>query len=141
TGVELTVSGKVLRKKIGWQTQLTVAFNKNKITSYPQDEDPTENYGYYQTSAAPGSAIGAFWGYNALGVYSSTDEVQVENGVNNVHPFQGGDIIFEDVDQNGVIDEGDMKVIGNSNPDFFGGFSNTFSYKNFDLNIFVDFAL
>ncbi|MCS3795044.1 SusC/RagA family TonB-linked outer membrane protein [Niastella sp. OAS944] len=141
TGVELTVSGKVLKKKLGWQTQLTVAFNKNKITSYPQGEDPTENYGYYQTSAAPGSAIGAFWGYNALGVYSSTDEVQVKNGVNNVHPFQGGDIVFEDVDQNGVIDEGDMKVIGNSNPDFFGGFSNTFSYKNFDLNIFVDFAL
>jgi hypothetical protein len=65
----------------------------------------------------------------------------VKNGTNNAHPFQGGDIIFEDVDNNGVIDEGDMKVIGNSNPDFFGGFSNTFSYKNVDLNIFVDFAL
>lgn len=141
TGIELSVSARVLKKKLGWQTQLTAAFNKNEIRSYPQGEDPIENYGYYQTTAAPGSAVGAFWGYNALGVYSSTDEVQVRNGASNTHPFQGGDIIFEDVDQNGIIDEGDMKVIGNSNPDFFGGFSNTFSYKNFDLNIFMDFAL
>lgn len=141
TGVELTVSGKVLKKAIGWQTRLTAAFNKNKILSYPQGEDPIENYGQYKTTAAPGNAIGAFFGYNAIGVYRSTDEVQVKNGANNAHPFQGGDIIFEDVDKNGVIDEGDMKVIGNSNPDLFGGFSNTFSYKNFDLNIFVDFAL
>lgn len=141
TGVELSVSARVLKKKLGWQTQLTAAFNKNEIRSYPQGEDPIENYGYYQTTAVPGSAVGAFWGYNALGVYSSTDEVQVRNGASNTHPFQGGDIIFEDVDQNGIIDEGDMKVIGHSNPDFFGGFSNTFSYKNFDLNIFLDFAL
>jgi TonB-linked SusC/RagA family outer membrane protein len=141
TGVELAVSGKVLKKVVGWQTQLTVAFNKNKIRSYPQGEDPTENHERYQTTAAPGSSIGAFWGYNAIGVYRSMADVQVKNGANNAHPFQGGDIIFEDVDQNGVIDEGDMKVIGNSNPDLFGGFSNTFSYKNVDLTIFVDFAL
>jgi TonB-dependent starch-binding outer membrane protein SusC len=140
SGVEFAVSGKVLQKVVGWQTQLTAAFNKNKILSYPQGEDPIENNEHYQTTFAPGSSIGAFWGYNAIGVYRSTDEVQVRNGANNAHPFQGGDIIFEDVDQNGVIDERDMKVIGNSNPDLFGGFSNTFSYKNFDLNIFVDFA-
>lgn len=141
TGVEFSVSARVLKKKSGWQTQLTAAFNKNEIRSYPQGEDPIENEVQYQTTAAPGAAAGAFWGYNALGVYSSTDEVQVRNGAGNAHPFQGGDIIFEDVDQNGIIDEGDMKVIGNSNPDLFGGFSNTFSYKNFDLNIFMDFAL
>jgi TonB-dependent starch-binding outer membrane protein SusC len=141
TGVELSVSGKVLQKVVGWQTRLTAAFNRNKILSYPQGEDPIENNDHYQTTFAPGSSIGAFWGYNAIGVYASTDEVQVKNGAGNGHPFQGGDIIFEDVDNNGVIDEEDMKVIGNSNPDVYGGFSNTFSYKNFDLNIFVDFAL
>jgi TonB-linked SusC/RagA family outer membrane protein len=141
TGVELSVSGKILTKVVGWQTNLTAAFNKNKITSYPQGEDPIENHGQYQTTYATGNATGAFWGYNVIGVYRSTDEVQVKNGASNTHPFQGGDIIFEDVDQNGIIDEGDMKVIGNNNPDVFGGFSNTFSYKKFDLNIFVDFAL
>lgn len=141
TGVELSLSGKILKKALGWQTQLTAAFNKNEIRSYPEGEDPTESFGQYQTSYAPGNAIGAFWGYNAIGVYSSTDEVTVKNGADNMHPFQGGDIIFEDVDNNGIIDEGDKKVIGSSNPDVFGGFANTFSYKNFDLNIFIDFAL
>jgi TonB-linked SusC/RagA family outer membrane protein len=141
TGVELTVSGKVLRKKLGWQTLLTGAFNRNEIRRTPRGQDPSVNYGHYQSNGAAGNAIGAFWGYHAMGVYRSTTDVTVKNGESNAHPFQGGDIIFEDVDKNGIIDERDMKVIGNSNPDFFGGFSNTFSYKNFDLNIFVDFAL
>lgn len=141
TGVELSVSGKVGKKVFNWQTRLTAAFNKNEILSAPQGQDAAVNYGHYQGSAAAGNAVGAFWGYQALGVYRSTAEVQVKNGVNNAVPFQGGDIIFEDVDKNGVIDERDRKVIGNSNPDVYGGFSNTFSYKNFDLNIFFDFAL
>ncbi len=111
TGVELSVSGKSIEKVISWQTRLTAAFNKNEIRSYPQGEDPIQSHEQYQTSFAPGNATGAFWGYNAIGVYSSTNEVQVRNGANDAHPFQGGDIIFEDVDQNGIIDEGDMKVI------------------------------
>ena len=141
TGVELSVSGKVLRKKFGWHTLLTGAFNKNQIIRAPKGQDPAVSYGHYQSNGAPGNAIGAFWGYNAIGVYRSTADVNVKNGENNGHPFQGGDIIFEDVDKNGVIDERDMKLLGKSNPDFFGGFSNTFTYKSFDLNIFVDFAM
>jgi TonB-linked SusC/RagA family outer membrane protein len=141
TGVELTVSGKVLRKKLGWQTLLAGTFNKNEIRKTPQGQNAAVSYGHYQTNGASGNSIGAFWGYNAIGVYRSTADVTVKNGESNAQPFQGGDIIFEDADKNGVIDERDMKVIGNSNPDFYGGFSNTFSYKNFDLNVFVDFAV
>jgi hypothetical protein len=130
-----------LTKKLGWQTLLTGAFNRNEIRRTPRGQDPLVNYGQYQINGAPGNAPGAFWGYHAIGVYRSTSDVTVRNGESNAHPFQGGDIIFEDVDNNGIIDERDMKVIGNSNPGFFGGFSNTFTYKNFDLNIFVDVAL
>ena len=141
TGVELSVSGKVLTGKFGWQTNLTTAYNKNTILKHPQNQDPVMNLGGYQSSFAAGSSVGAFYGYNALGVYRSTADVQVRNGADNINPFRGGDIIFEDADKNGVIDERDKKIIGNSNPDLFGGFANVFSYKNFDLNVFVDFAL
>src|SRR5690606_16193954 len=77
----------------------------------------------------------------AIGVYANSTDVKPKNGAANAVPFQGGDIMFEDVDENGVIDEGDRKVLGNSSPDFFGGFSNNFSYGRFDLNVFVDFSL
>jgi hypothetical protein len=67
--------------------------------------------------------------------------VQVKNGAGNAHPFQGGDIIFEDVNNDGVIDENDKKVIGNVNPKVFGGFINNFTCGSFDLSVFTDFAV
>jgi TonB-linked SusC/RagA family outer membrane protein len=139
-GVELALGGKIMAGNFGWQANFIAAYNKNKILSMPEKILPAVNYGSYSGFQQAGTAIGAFYGYNAIGVYSSTSNVNVKNGVSNVNPFQGGDIIFEDVDNNGIIDERDQKVIGNSNPDFFGGFSNTFSYKGFDLNVFMDFA-
>jgi TonB-linked SusC/RagA family outer membrane protein len=141
TGVELSISAKVLKGKLSWQTGIVAAYNKNKILSQPQNQDPLFNFGSYQSSAARGSSIGSFYGYNAIGVYRTTAEVTLKNGADNNNPFRGGDIIFEDVDKNGIIDQADKKVIGNSNPKFFGGFSNLFSYKKFDLTVFMDFAV
>jgi TonB-dependent starch-binding outer membrane protein SusC len=139
-GVELTIGGKILDGAFGWQTHLAAAYNKNEILSAPDRLDAYISYGHYATIIQPGNAVGAFYGYNALGVYANTSDVNVKNGANDINPFQGGDIIFEDVDKNGIIDEGDRKVIGNTNPDLFGGFYNLFSYKNFDLGVFIDFA-
>ena len=141
TGVELNISGKILTRKLGWQTTFTAAYNKNKILQYPKSQDPIGNYNGYQTYTGIGSAIGAFYGYSALGVYPNSSDVKVKNGADDANPFRGGDIIFEDLDKNGIIDQRDRKVIGNSNPDFFGGFANLFSYKKFDLTIFMDYAL
>jgi hypothetical protein len=84
--------------------------------------------------------MGAFYGYNALGVYARTTDVNKVNGAFNANPFKGGDIIFEDVDHNDTIDTRDRKNLGNVNPDWFGGFTNVFTYKGFDLSLFMDFA-
>lgn len=139
-GVELSVWGKILTGKFGWQVNGTAARNHNEINSLPTLMNTTFNYGNFSMLAQPGTAIGAFYGYNALGVYASTADVKLKNGAANTNPFQGGDVIFEDVNGDGIIDAQDRKVIGNTNPDFYGGFSNLFTYRNFDLNVFVDFA-
>lgn len=141
TGVELSVSARILKGKMGWQTGIVAGYNSNKILGHPQNQDPILDFGGFQSSAANGSAIGSFYGYNAIGVYRTSAEVVLRNGAENINPFKGGDVIFEDIDKNGVIDQADRKVIGNSSPKFFGGFSNLFSYKKFDLKIFMDFSL
>ncbi len=141
TGVELSVSGKILTGIIGWQANFNAAYNKNEILIQAKNQDPVLSYAGYQSNSGIGSSIGAFYGYNAIGVYRSSTDVKLKNGTANTQPFQGGDIIFEDIDNNGIIDQRDKKNIGNSNPDLFGGFSNLFSFKKFDLNIFMDFAL
>lgn len=139
-GVELSVWGKILNGAFGWQTNLSAARNHNEINALPSLMNTVFNYGNFSMLAQPGTAIGSFYGYNTQGVYANTADVNVKNGVANTNPFQGGDVIFEDVNGDGIIDVQDMKVIGNTNPDLYGGFSNIFSYKNFDLNVFVDFA-
>ncbi|WP_133054745.1 SusC/RagA family TonB-linked outer membrane protein [Niastella populi] len=140
-GVELSLNGRIFTGAFGWQTSITAAYNKNRIVSLPGKLNPVVNYGDYSSIVLAGNAVGAFYGYNALGVYANSSDVSVRNGAADTNPFRGGDIIFEDVDRNGIIDEGDRKVIGNTNPDYYGGIYNVFSYRNFDLSVFIDFAV
>lgn len=140
-GVELSINGKILTGAFGWQTNITAAYNKNKIVSLPDKLDAIINNGDYNSIMLAGNAVGAFYGYNALGVYANSSDVTVKNGAANANPFRGGDIIFEDVDESGTIDENDKKIIGKTMPDYYGGIYNVFSYKNFDLSVFIDFAI
>jgi TonB-dependent starch-binding outer membrane protein SusC len=140
-GVELTVYGKIFNGAFGWETSFNAAYNKNEILSLPDRLVTNNNYGDFASILQTGSATGVFYGYNALGVYSNSGDVNVKNGADNLNPFKGGDIIFEDVNKDGIIDEKDAKIIGNVNPDWFGGFYNVFSFKGFDLSAFIDFAL
>jgi TonB-dependent starch-binding outer membrane protein SusC len=139
-GVELTLYSRV-GNKFNWQTQIMAAFNKNKILSLPEKMIPVFTYSNYETVLQKGESIGSFYGYNALGVYSRTSDVN--GGITNsgFAPFRGGDILFQNVNGDAVLNEGDKVILGNTNPDFFGGFTNIFSYKGFDFTVFMDFAV
>jgi hypothetical protein len=139
-GVEITLNGKILTGAFKWEASLNATYNKNTIVSLPAKLLPVVDYDSYGAFIGSGNAIGSFYGYNALGVYASSSNVNVANGGNYSTPFAGGDIIFEDIDKNGVIDQNDQKVLGNVNPDWFGGFYNAFSYKNVELSVLMDFA-
>jgi TonB-linked SusC/RagA family outer membrane protein len=140
-GIELAIASKISDGKFKWTLNISAAYNKNTTTSYPDLSVAINNFSGFSTLYSVGGGIGSFYGLKALGIYSSTSDVKLKNGANNLYPFQGGDIIFEDKDGNGIIDQNDRQVIGNTNPDYFGGISNIFSYRNFDLNIFVDFSI
>ena len=51
-----------------------------------------------------------------------------------------GDIKYADLNGDGVVDNQDRTVIGNPNPKFIGGFGNNFTFKGFDLNVFLQFS-
>lgn len=144
TGFEASLAWKVLdnTKGLSWQTKFNIAYNKNKVLSLPNRLDSTETYdNNYSMAVRTGIAMGSFYGYNALGIYQNSADVKLKNGATDANPFKGGDVIFEDINNDGIIDQNDRKVIGNVNPDFFGGFINNFSYKQFELSIFTDFAV
>ena len=82
-----------------------------------------------------------FHGWKFNGVYASdSDNVdQVTNGALGAI-FKGGDPIWEDVNGDNIIDVNDRQIIGDATPDFFGGITNNFSYKNISLSVFFQFS-
>ena len=79
-----------------------------------------------------------FLGYSLNGeVYTGEDVMQLKNAG---QVLVGGDIIWEDLDGDFDITATDRQVIGNGLPDFFGGFSNDFTYKDFGLSFLFDYS-
>src|SRR3546814_4342613 len=65
---------------------------------------------------------------------SDLPESLYKNGV------RAGDVSYEDLDGNGAINVSDRQIVGTANPDFFGGWNDSFSFKNFDLAIFFTYS-
>ena len=105
-----------------WNTNLTLASNKNKVKSLADGVD------YYRITSAPFLVeVGAMVG-EEYGVIMGTDYVYDDNG-NKL------------VDEDGLyMATSGNQVIGHIFPDFTGGWNNTFRYKNFDLGFQLDFS-
>ena len=105
------------------------------------------------TMIAEGQPMGVFYGYEMDGIFQNVDEilkapVQVPDDnnplINKVNKNSGvwpGDVRFKDLDGDGQITANDQKVIGDPNPDLTFGFTNTFTYKDFDLNLVLTGAI
>ena len=118
-GFELTVNSyNIQRNDFEWKTSFNISKNINKIEVLP-NPIPYERFSRIEE----GVALYSYWLYNVLGVDSQT-----------------GDLILEDVNEDGQITTDDRKVVGDAWPKFFGGISNNFSYKNIDLNFLFTFS-
>ena len=89
-----------------------------------------------------GQPLGSFFGFVADGIIQSADELAALNANSPTKFYQGsgtapGDIKFKDINGDGVVNAADRTFIGNPNPKFTYGLNNTFSFKGFDLNIFL----
>ena len=107
-----------------WRSTLTMTFNRNKVTSLFNDQPFTTGINGRETSIATvGKPLGSFFMYKFDGVDPQT-----------------GDAILRDVDGDGEITANDRMIVGNPHPDYFGGLTNTFSLRNFELNTFLQFS-
>ncbi len=143
-GVELSINGRLINKGFKWDMGLNVSSNKNKIDKFPNGSKTTDFAGAtYLTKV--GEAANLFYGYKTSGIFSTeaaaqASGLQYQNTDGTMSSFQGGDVKFVDLNGDHIIDDKDRQVIGNPNPKFFGGFSNTFSWKRWTLDALFTFS-
>jgi len=123
-GIEIGINSKNINKKdFSWETDFNISFNKNKL------EKLTLQQKYYFAESAtgekivlmtPGLPLGVFYGYKALGVDPET-----------------GKLLYETKNTDGIPSLSERSVIGDANPIFTYGLTNNFSYKGFNLNVFL----
>lgn len=119
---------------VTWTSDFNISFIRNKLTALLGDEPLL--IGANRTLQV-GEEVGSFYMYRMLGIFQADEEVPEPLYAQGV---RAGDVHYEDVDGNGIINVDDRQIIGSSNPDLYGGWSNTFRYKNFDLSAFVTYA-
>jgi TonB-linked SusC/RagA family outer membrane protein len=129
-----------------WSIEANFSQTSNVLTSIAEDIQITTMDSYELVNEV-GSPANSFYGYVFDGVYSSTEQALEAGVVNNKGvPYRAGDAIFQDIsgpngEPDGVINRFDKVAIGSSMPDFIGGLSNTFKYKNWTLSAFVNVVL
>lgn len=120
--------------KLYWQSNFNISFDRNKIVSLVEPGYITRNSSeysdYYRNQE--GHPLSQFFGYIKLGLYK--DEQDLANSPKS-STSQVGTIKFKDVNGDGVINVKDRTFIGDPNPDFLFGFTNSFKYDHFDLSI------
>lgn len=155
-GLEFTINTKNIdTKKFSWTSSFNISFNRNKVLALNDNQESLLSLinwdnqwrGLPAYIAKVGQPLGLMYGAIWDGIYQYDDFDKSGSGVYTLKPtitsnttvadprIQPGHIKYRDLNGDRVINDNDLTVIGNPNPDFIGGFTNNFKYENFDLNI------
>lgn len=166
-GIEITLNGTVIRNKdFSWKTGITYSLNENEITELNSATgfiDKTLDFktwgGETITRTAVGESVSQYYGYKVAGRINSAADFLRDNGngtstvivatpnyrvgtvVSNSSASDLktsiGDLLFEDLNGDGVINQNDRTYLGSGLPKFTIGWNNTFTYKRWTLTMFM----
>ena len=135
--------------KLGYDINVNAGFNKNNVVSLTGTATGTlpDGWNWYNngdeafnmmpnqnlTITKAGIPFGSFYGYKVLGIFQT--DAQAAGQTVNGNKAQAGDLHFQDVNGDGVIDQNDKQVIGNPNPKLIYGININFNYQGFDLRL------
>ena len=151
-GIDIALNThNIASKNFNWNSNIVFSLNRNEVKALDALGTPIYGkldwYAAFQTVSmiAVGQPIGVFYGYKTDGLYKDAEDVKNSPRPKNVdvHRTTGawvGDVKFQDLSgpdgiPDGIIDENDQTIIGDPNPDFTFGFTNTLNYKNWELGI------
>ncbi len=160
-GLEFSISTKNFdHDDFKWTTSFNISFNRNKVLALNDGQESllsninwdNQWRGLPAYMAKVGQPLGLIYGVIWDGNYQYSDFIRSGAGTYTLNPtvtsntsvydpaIQPGYIKYRDLNGDRIINDNDKTIIGNTNPDFIGGFTNNVKYKNFDLNIFFQFS-
>ncbi|MCD0489166.1 TonB-dependent receptor [Pedobacter sp. MC2016-14] len=153
-GVEVALKTQNLtRKNFSWSSNIVFTANRNRVLQL-NAESAIINKTYQLsgsdiivTRTQPGRSIGEFYAYKTIGRINSAADIYDADGkvkiaipegqiIDQTNGIGVGDLIWDDFNQDGVINEKDRQFVGSPLPKFTLGLGNNFTYKNFDFSIF-----
>ena len=155
-GFEITLNTHPLVGKFQWDSEFEISFNKNKLVALSGTSNAAiVGYGQWSdvvSMSNVGKSLYNFYGYVTDGVYKDLSDIETSakpakypsNGVfNRSNTVWVGDIKYKDISgpngvPDGIINDYDRTDLGSPMPKFTFGWTNTFRYKNFDLQLFVN---
>jgi len=140
-GLEITINTKnISTPSFQWNSTLVFTMAKERLVGINLGNKDAATQ-LISENLFPGYPLKTYYGYKKTGIWQYADTALAR-----LFGARAGDIRIETVprDVNGVSDKGihayspaDRMVLGHQNPNFYVGFQNSFSYKNFDLTVFV----
>jgi hypothetical protein len=130
-GIELALNTvNISSKDFSWNTTFNISVNKNKVIALTGGADIFSG----STIIREGQPVGSFFGFVHLGTYGTKEADLAAKYLKKT-----GDVRYQDVNEDGVINDKDRVIIGKGIPDGYGTFLNDFSYKNFDLIVDIQY--
>lgn len=136
-GAELSITSVNFTGEFTWTTTANVAYNHNRLLSLNSDVPMYFDCNIHMV----GYPISSFYGYVTDGIFQNQEEVEQHAiqtvGSDEYTSTQPGDIRFKDLNNDGVINEDDRTVLGSPTPSWTFSMNNQFSWKGFDLEIYL----
>ena len=130
-GFEFAINSlNISKEQFSWTTDFNISLNQNKVIALTGGADIFSG----SSIIREGEPVGSFFGFVHLGTWGTHEEDEAAKYLK-----KPGDIKYQDVDENGVINDNDRVIIGNGIPDGFGTLLNTFTYRNFSLTVDLQF--
>lgn len=144
TGAEVSVTGRIINKStLKWDLGFTAGHYKSTVTALPNNI--MTDYAGATILSSAGNGPNLFYGFKETGVYTSDAEASaaglgIVQANGNILAFRGGDIHFQDLNGDHIIDNNDRQIIGDPNPDFSGSITNRIEWKQFALDVLFTFS-
>lgn len=133
TGLDITLNTRnIVKNDFTWSSSIVFATNKNKILNLYGDKQSDRGNRWFI-----GQPISVAFDYTKVGIWQE-DEITAGDHLNWDPSAKAGDLKIADISKDGKIDDSDRSILGQRQAKWTGGLTNTLTYKDFSLNIFIN---